>query len=163
MGFRNRKQVKVKRAPTIDGMCIDDFIRENADPIWLHQNEMWEYIQPDEMKTYFNFEMVSVTVSGDYFQVIFHDGLDTVDEPYFMIQAQFEFPDGGICYFESHKENLIEHSRAKSVLLTANKLRLSYGEEQQRDVEIEFDVDDTDFQELASTLKEMIPEIKIEV
>jgi hypothetical protein len=23
-------------------MDVDEFIRRNADPIWLHQNEMWE-------------------------------------------------------------------------------------------------------------------------
>ena len=116
-----------------------------------------------KMKICFKFKTVSVTVSGDYYQIMFHDGLGTDDKPYFMIQAQFEFPDGGVCYFESHKENLIEHCKAKSVLLSRNKLRLSYGEEQHRDVEIEFNVDSTGFQELASTLKEMIPETKIEV
>jgi hypothetical protein len=42
--FINGKQKRVKRPPTIDGMDIDDFIRRNADPIWLHQNEMWEYM-----------------------------------------------------------------------------------------------------------------------
>lgn len=46
--FINGKQKRVKRPPTIDGMDIDDFIRMNADPIWLHQNEMWEYITDDE-------------------------------------------------------------------------------------------------------------------
>ena len=46
--FMNGKQVRVKRAPTIDGMDVDEFIRNNADPIWLHQNEMWEYIKTDE-------------------------------------------------------------------------------------------------------------------
>ncbi len=46
--FMNGKQVKVKRPPTIDGMDIDEFIQQNADPIWLHQNEMWEYIQTEE-------------------------------------------------------------------------------------------------------------------
>ena len=40
--FINGKQVRVKRAPLIDGMDPDEFIRINADPIWLHQNEMWE-------------------------------------------------------------------------------------------------------------------------
>ena len=38
------KQKRVKRPPTIDGMDVDEFIRRNADPIWLHQNEMWEDI-----------------------------------------------------------------------------------------------------------------------
>ena len=42
--FINGKQKRVKRPPTIEGMDADEFIRRNADPIWLHQNEMWEYI-----------------------------------------------------------------------------------------------------------------------
>ena len=46
--FINGKQVRVKRDPLIDGMDPDEFIRINADPIWLHQNEMWEYIETDE-------------------------------------------------------------------------------------------------------------------
>ena len=46
--FMNGKQVRVKRPPTIDGMGIDDYIRQNADPIWLHQNEMWEYMDQNQ-------------------------------------------------------------------------------------------------------------------
>jgi hypothetical protein len=46
--FMNGKQVKVKRPLTIGGISIDEFIQQNADPIWLHQNEMWEYMQTDE-------------------------------------------------------------------------------------------------------------------
>jgi hypothetical protein len=45
--FINGKQKRVKRPPTIDGMDPDEFIRRNADPIWLHQNEMWEYMHQD--------------------------------------------------------------------------------------------------------------------
>lgn len=45
--FMNGKQVRIKRPPTIDGMDVDEFIRRNADPIWLHQNEMWEYIETE--------------------------------------------------------------------------------------------------------------------
>jgi 16S rRNA U516 pseudouridylate synthase RsuA-like enzyme len=43
--FINGKQKRVKRLPTIDGMDVDEFIRRNADPIWLHQNGMWEYME----------------------------------------------------------------------------------------------------------------------
>jgi hypothetical protein len=46
--FMNGKQVRVKRPLTIDGMDVDEFIQNNADPIWLHQNEMWKIIQTDE-------------------------------------------------------------------------------------------------------------------
>ena len=51
--FMNGKQVRVKRPPTIDGMDADEYIQKNADPVWLHQNEMWEYIQTDEDKDIF--------------------------------------------------------------------------------------------------------------
>ena len=46
--FMNGKQVRVRRPPTIEGMDADEYIQKNADPIWLHQNEMWEYIQTDD-------------------------------------------------------------------------------------------------------------------
>jgi hypothetical protein len=47
--FINGKQKRVKRPQTIDGLDMDEFIRRNADPIWLHQNELWEYmIDEDE-------------------------------------------------------------------------------------------------------------------
>lgn len=42
--FMNGKQKRVKRPPTIDGIDADEFIRQNADPIWLHQNVLWEYM-----------------------------------------------------------------------------------------------------------------------
>lgn len=48
--FMNGKQKRVKRPPTIDGMDIDDFIRANADPIFLHQNGMWDEILADDEK-----------------------------------------------------------------------------------------------------------------
>jgi hypothetical protein len=44
----NGEQVRVKRIPTIEGMDADEYIQQNADSIWLHQNEMWETIQTDE-------------------------------------------------------------------------------------------------------------------
>ncbi len=41
--------VRVKRPETIDGLDVDEFIRRNADPLWLFQNEMWEELyQYDE-------------------------------------------------------------------------------------------------------------------
>ena len=42
--FLNGKQKRVKRPPTIDGINADEFVRRNADQIWLHQTEMWEYM-----------------------------------------------------------------------------------------------------------------------
>ena len=42
--FINGKQKRVKRPPMIEGLNVEEFIRRNADPIWLHQNEMWDQI-----------------------------------------------------------------------------------------------------------------------
>ena len=50
--FMNGKQVRVKRPETIDGVDPDEFRRNNADPIWLHQNEMWEYMDQEEDQLY---------------------------------------------------------------------------------------------------------------
>ncbi|MDP3283530.1 MAG: hypothetical protein Q8M56_03805 [Desulfobacterales bacterium] len=46
--FINGKQKRVKRPSSIDGMDVEEFIPRNADPIWLHQNEMREYMVDDE-------------------------------------------------------------------------------------------------------------------
>ena len=46
--FVNGKQVKMKRPETIDDMEMEEFIRNNGDSIWLHQNEMWECIKTNE-------------------------------------------------------------------------------------------------------------------
>ncbi|MBN2569423.1 MAG: hypothetical protein JXB42_08345 [Deltaproteobacteria bacterium] len=46
--FINGKQKRVKRPPTIEGMDVDEFIRANANSIWLHQNEMWEYMETED-------------------------------------------------------------------------------------------------------------------
>ena len=47
--FIHGKQKRVRRPLTIDGMDVDEFIMRNADPIWLHQNGLWEYLdQTDE-------------------------------------------------------------------------------------------------------------------
>jgi hypothetical protein len=48
--FLHGKMKRVRRPPTIDGLDPEEFIRRNADPIWLHQNGLWEYMdEPREM------------------------------------------------------------------------------------------------------------------
>ena len=48
--FIDGKQVRIKRTPPIDDMGVDEFIQQNANPIFLQQNEIWEYIQIEEDK-----------------------------------------------------------------------------------------------------------------
>ncbi len=44
----NGKQVSVKRPPTTEGIEVEEYIQQKADPIWLHQYEKWEYIETNE-------------------------------------------------------------------------------------------------------------------
>ena len=110
----------------------------------------------------FDFKEISISIAGDYYQVLFHDGLDTEDEPYFMIQAQFEVPDDSECYFESHREELISHDKPISASLSKNVLSIFYGQHPTKNVEVRFSATDDEYNRIASTLTEMIPKITIE-
>lgn len=46
--FMSGKQVRVRRPEMIDGIPKDEWIEQNASPIWLHQNEMWEVLDARE-------------------------------------------------------------------------------------------------------------------
>lgn len=48
--FVNGKQKRVERPILIDGIPEDEFIRINADPIWLLQNGMYEELHEWEME-----------------------------------------------------------------------------------------------------------------
>jgi hypothetical protein len=43
--FINGKMKRIRRPPTIEGMSVEEFVRKNADPVFLHEEEMWEYIE----------------------------------------------------------------------------------------------------------------------
>jgi hypothetical protein len=45
--FMNGKQERVPRPELIEGLPPDEFLARNADPIWLHQNDLWEYLTQD--------------------------------------------------------------------------------------------------------------------
>jgi hypothetical protein len=46
--FINGKQKRVPRRQLIEGLPADEFMARNADPIRLHQNELWEYMPSEE-------------------------------------------------------------------------------------------------------------------
>ena len=46
--FIGGKQKRVPRPPLIDGLPVDEWIARNADPIWLHQQGLWELMPPDD-------------------------------------------------------------------------------------------------------------------
>ena len=45
--FIKGKQKRVPRPPVIDDLPVEEFIARNADPIWLHNNGLWELMTSD--------------------------------------------------------------------------------------------------------------------
>lgn len=42
------KQKRVPRPQMIEGLPVEEFIARNADPLWLHQNGLWEFMIPGD-------------------------------------------------------------------------------------------------------------------
>ena len=71
----------------------------------------------------FHAKYVSAAEAGDYYQVSFetedpgNDAPDPPepDSPYLIIQRQFETPDGGRCYVETHDHGYVGHYRLKLI------------------------------------------------
>ncbi len=42
------QQKRVLRPPLMDGLAMEEFIVRNADPVWLHKNELWEFMTPED-------------------------------------------------------------------------------------------------------------------
>lgn len=108
---------------------------------------------------------VDVSIAGDYYQVHFGAKKDNgsakiTDDPYFLIQRQFEMPDGGEVYIESHDDNYIGHYRVGRAELQRNKIHLELKRSKYSDVEISFKATDKKFEELRNALRTMIQGIK---
>ena len=43
--FVNGRQKRVRREPTFDGLPLEDFILQNADPSFLHQEGRWDILE----------------------------------------------------------------------------------------------------------------------
>ncbi len=118
------------------------------------------------MKITLNYVHVSIT--GDYYQVHFDakedDGSsEMTDDPYFLIQRQFEIPDGGEVYIESHDNNYIGHYTVNRATLQRSKIHLELDRSDYSDIEISFKANEKKFKELCNALKTMIPSSNIKM
>lgn len=111
---------------------------------------------------------MSVSISGDYYQISFHEKKDNgcaeiTDDPYFLIQRQFEMPDGGEIYIESLDENYIGHFPVKGAVLQKDKIELEFKRPNYSKIEICFKATEKEFKELHSAIKTMIPKINLKL
>ncbi len=188
--FVNGKQKRAKRPVTIDGMDVDEFIRKNADPIWLHQNEMWEYMDLTDDDDPFLFDefdekgkkqgvlawmanmklhvhYVFASEAGDYYQVLFEERdpdweQDRLGGKYLLIQRQFEMPNGSRIYVESHDQDFIGHFKVVKARLNPKCLCLTLSRKTSATIEVTFETSPGNYAEVKRVLSVMIPNIELQ-
>jgi hypothetical protein len=104
----------------------------------------------------FRAKYVSASQSGDYYQVTLEntdpagDAADVYgsDTPYLLIQRQFEDPDGGLCYVETHDEGYIGHFRLRSIEFSPSRLLLEVARDRNNRIEVLFDIGQSEFEEV---------------
>jgi hypothetical protein len=104
----------------------------------------------------FRAKYVSASENGDYYQVAFEtadpadDAANVVgpDSPYLLIQRQFEDPDGGLCYVETHDEEYIGHFRLRSIEFSSSRLLVEIARGRNNRIEVIFDIRQSEFEEV---------------
>ncbi len=86
----------------------------------------------------FHANHVSTTVSGDYYQAVFEERVESSDSdaPYLLIQRQFEIPDDGECYVETHNEEYIGHFRLHCVDFSPNGISFEIDRPNSRRIDV---------------------------
>jgi hypothetical protein len=104
----------------------------------------------------FRAKYVSASENGDYYHVAFENtdpagdaaDVDIPGSPYLVIQRQFEDPDGGRCYVETHDEEYIGHFRLRTVEFSPARLLLEIARDRKNRIEVIFDIGQSEFEEV---------------
>lgn len=123
-------------------------------------NRGWREIREPTMRFQANY--VSISVSGDYYQALFEAEEDATDpdSPYLLIQRQFEMPDGGRCYIETHDEKYIGHFRLRRVEFTPERLSIEFDRPRDNIVSVTFSTAVPNFEEASQVVRIISGEIK---
>jgi len=106
----------------------------------------------------FDASRVWVDESGDYYQVMFEQGLDGSDQ-YLLIQRSFEMPDDGRCYVEDKAMAMTGHYWVRKAELGRGHFSAELAGSHANSVEVTFDTPEADFAELARVVKIMLPHV----
>jgi hypothetical protein len=95
----------------------------------------------------FHANYISTSIFGDYCQAMFAAEKDNGDptNPYLLLQPQFETPDGGECYIETHDRNYIGHFMLRSVEFMPRKLFIEFDRPMHNRINVTFDMTIADF------------------
>lgn len=106
------------------------------------------------------FKKSSVSINGDYYQILFDNISDGDNEPFFLVQYTFEFPSKQH-YFESDNELLTGHYIVNSVVIRPCSFEIRYGYNDKFIVLIEYQSTKVEQINLIKASKEMFKNVTI--
>ena len=97
---------------------------------------------------------VSTSVAGDYYQVMFElqRDADSPESPYLLIQRQFEMPDAGRCYIETHDENYTGHFRLRRLEFSSSRILVEIGRPKNNQIEVTFALTPIEFEQASEVI-----------
>ncbi len=103
----------------------------------------------------FHANYISTSVSGDYYQVLFEEKNESAqpDSPYLLIQRQFEIPDNGMCYVETHDKEYIGHFRFDRIDFRSDGIFIELNRSSKREIYVKFDLPITEFEKALAVIK----------
>jgi hypothetical protein len=108
----------------------------------------------------FQLKNSSVSINGDYYQIIFGDDFDDVDRPYFLVQCDLEFPSME-CYIECLNEKMIGHYLVNSVDIEDRAFNIKYGPNDKFAVRIEYQATNEEQNKLVGAAITMFNKVNI--
>ncbi len=108
-------------------------------------------LERERQPVQFHANHVSSSAEGDYYQLKFEAVVDSMDpeDPYLIVQRQFEDSDDDQCYIETHDENYVGHSRIRRLDFAAARLLLELERPKFNVVEVTFVMASSEIQEVA--------------
>jgi hypothetical protein len=109
----------------------------------------------------FHAERVTVSVAGDYYQLLFEaeEESDDPESPYLILQRQFEIEDSGRCSVETHDENFIGEFILEQIEFTRNRLSVSVDRLDDKEIVVTFGLSHSEFEKASQVLKIISGEI----
>jgi hypothetical protein len=103
----------------------------------------------------FQANYISTSISGDYCQAMFAAKMDPGDpgSPYLLLQPQFEMPDGGECYIETHDRKYIGHFLVRRVEFTPEKLSIEFDLPADNLINVTFDMTIANFKKMSRVVR----------
>ena len=103
----------------------------------------------------FHAERVTVSVAGDYYQLLLEADEDSDDpeSPYVILQRQFETEDSGRCSVETHDEIFIGQFILEHIEFTREQVLFSPDRPNDKEIVVTFGLSHSEFEKASQILK----------